>query len=326
MGLRVEPPITRTSPWRNLLPTVFRGSILAVLVLGIVCWTGLNRTSVPHARASDEHSAYTLAAPLALTATATASPSPFTYTAHETRTGTRSISHLEQVRELAQRDPWALARLGQEQYAKSIREYSCVFQKQERIGNKLRDLEEIEVRFRQDPQAVYMIWKKNADQAKRALFIDSPDFVDKKGEKLAKVEPAGALIRLVVSEVMMPIHGKRARQSSRRSIDEFGFYNTFNLLNRYNTLGRENGVLDLRYEGEGLIDGRPTFIIVRYLPYTGPNGLWPDAKMVMHLDQEWLLPTAVYSYSDRDGKELLGSYVTTQVRLNPGFTDKDFQF
>ena len=48
--------------------------------------------------------------------------------------------------------------------------------------------------------------------------------------------------------------------------------------------------------------------------------------MVLHLDQEWLLPTAVYCYADHEGKELLGSYVFTNVRLNTGLGDADFKF
>jgi hypothetical protein len=62
------------------------------------------------------------------------------------------------------------------------------------------------------------------------------------------------------------------------------------------------------------------------LPYDGPEGTYPDARMVLHLDQEWLLPTAVYSYADHEGKDLLGSYVFTKVRLNPGLTDDAFKF
>ena len=227
---------------------------------------------------------------------------------------------------LAKQDPWGLARQGKTMYERQIRDYTCVFLKQERISGKLRDVEEIAVRYREDPKAVYMVWRRNADQAKRALYVDNPEFVNDKGEKLARVEPAGALIRLIVSDIMMPIHGKRAMASSRRSIDEFGFYSTLGLLDRFNHRALEAGVLDLRYEGEGSIDGRPTYVIVRHLPYTGEDGVWPDAKMVMHLDQEWLLPTAVYSYADSEGRRLLGSYILTKVKLNPGLNDGAFKF
>ena len=230
------------------------------------------------------------------------------------------------ARSLAQRDPRALARLGRERYEGRIRDYRCVFLKQERVKDKLGEVEEIEVRYREEPTTVYMIWKRNASQAKRVLFIDTAEFLNDEGEKVARVEPAGAIIRLIVSDILMPIHGKKAHETSRRSIDEFGFKATLDLLDRYNRLAEQNGKLDFHYAGEGEIDGRPTHVLVRYLPYNGPDGIYPDAKMVLHLDQEWLLPTAVYSYADREGKVLLGSYVHTKVELNPGLGAEAFKF
>jgi hypothetical protein len=305
-----------------------RSSLLAITGLLAVALTGLNHVSMPDATAD------LFRAPVATLATERAPAAVGVWGPTSMTTGAAlagPITHsstpaLNGLAVLAKTDPWALARLGHERYQRQIRDYTCVFLKQERIGGKLSDVQEIEVRFREQPKAVYMLWRRNADQAKRALFQDTPEFVNKRGEKVARVEPAGALIRLVVSDVLMPIHGKRAGQSSRRSIDEFGFRSTFELLDRYNQLGADRGVLDLRYEGEGEIDGRPTFKIVRYLPYDGPDGIWPDAKMVMHIDQEWLLPTAVYSYADRAGTELLGSYVHTKVKLNPGLEAKAFKF
>ena len=224
--------------------------------------------------------------------------------------------------QLVRTDPWAVARLGQERYEREIQDYTCVFLKQERIDGKLRKVEKIEVRFRDAPKSVFMVWLKNADQAKRVLYQDTAEFVNKQGEKVARVEPAGALIRLVVSDILMPIHGKRAQKSSRRSIDDFGFHTTFSLLNRYNQLGLDQGALDLRYEGESEIDGRPTYKIVRYLPYTGPGGPWPDAKMVMHLDQEVVTTDrGVFLRrcgGDQTARQLRPYQSQTQSRLRPG--------
>ena len=230
------------------------------------------------------------------------------------------------VADLAGPAPMALAQLALERYERDVRDYRCVLIKQERVGGKLGPVQEIAVRFRDEPYSVYMTWLKNVGGSKRALFIDTPDYVDSKGRKFAEVEPAGAIIRLFVKKAKIPIHGKRARNASRRFIDEFGFKSTLGLLLRLNDMARKNGVLDLRYGGESEIDGRPTRFIVRYLPYTGPNGTYPDAKMVAHFDQETMMPVAVYSYADRAGTVLLGSYLFTQVELNPGLTDQDFKF
>lgn len=228
--------------------------------------------------------------------------------------------------EFARRDPRGLVRLARERCQRETGDFSCLFVKQERINGKLKEVEEIDARYRADPLSVFMTWRRGAGQAQRALFIDRREFVDGDGQRLARVEPAGALVRLVVSDVLVPIHDARAREASRRAIDEFGFRSTFELLERVNDLAAARNELDFQYAGEGAVDGRATVILVRHLPYTGAGGPYPDAKLVLHLDQEWLLPTAVYSYTDPEGQELLGSYVFTQVRLNPGLGEDDFRF
>ena len=205
-------------------------------------------------------------------------------------------------------------------------DFSCCFVKQERIDGQLKPVEEIDARYRADPLSVYMIWRRGAGQTRRALFIDSQAFVDRDGQRLARVEPAGVLIRLIISDVMAPIHDARARKASRRAIDEFGFRSSFALIERVNELAAAQNELDLRFEGEGAVDGRATIILVRRLPYAGPDGRYPNARLVLHLDQEWLLPTAIYTYADREGRELLGSYLYTRVNLDPGFGEDDFRF
>jgi len=227
---------------------------------------------------------------------------------------------------LAERDPEALVARGHERYEREVRDYRCVLLKQERVEGVLLPAEEVEVRFRQTPLAIYMIWRQNASQAKRVLFKDDPAFIDGEGNKLARAEPAGAVVRLFVRDIFMPINGEHARRASRRTIDECGFGPIFDLWERYNAKARAEGVLDVRFGGVGEVDGRPTFIVIRRLPYSGEGGAYPDAKLVMHLDQEWLLPVAIESYADESGQELLGRYVFTQVELNPGLTEADFEF
>lgn len=238
----------------------------------------------------------------------------------------REVAGAAGLAAVAAQDPMALVRLGREWYDREVREYRCVLVKQERLGDKLTELQEIELRFREQPFAVYMLWRVNADEARRALYMHGREFVDKKGRHLARVEPNGAIARLFVKDIYLPIDGPEAKRVSRRAIDEAGFRATFELLESYNAIAAEQGVLDLRYAGTGVIDGRPTFVIVRDLPYSGPRGPYPDARMVLHLDQEWLLPVAVYSYADHQERELLGRYEFTNVDLNPSFDADDFEF
>lgn len=227
---------------------------------------------------------------------------------------------------LARQDPMALVRLGRERDEKEVREYRCVLLKQERLGNKLSKVQEIELRYRESPKTVYMLWTANANQVRRALYIEDSRLVDDNGRPVARIEPAGAVVRLFVRDIYMPVHGPDARKASRRTIDECGFLATLDLLEHYNATAEERGVLELRYGGTGEVDGRLTYVLLRDLPYEGPEGPYPDARMVLHLDQEWLLPVAVYSYADHEEEELLGSYVFMKVELNPGFDETDFAF
>jgi hypothetical protein len=222
-------------------------------------------------------------------------------------------------------DPVELLRAAQQRCEQEVRDYHCVFLRQERIGNKLTQEQAIDVLYRAEPRSVYMTWTRNADRVKRALYIKGLN-LGKHGEEQVRVEPAGVLIRLVVDELSIPVSGREARKSSRYTIDQFGFHAVLARINHSNERFEKLGVLRWTYEGEGVIDGRPTYVLVRHLPYTGSQGQYPDARLVVHLDQQWQLPVAVYSYADEQEQVLLGSYVSTKVDLNPGIPALAFRF
>lgn len=224
-------------------------------------------------------------------------------------------------------DPMAVIRLGRDRFTRSVNDWRAMLIKQELLPDGLSPVQEIEVRCRTQPQTLYMLWRTNAGGVRRALYAPgSPGYIDAYGRALARVEPNGALVRLITTDVFVQIHGPDARRNSRRTIDECGFAATFASIERINALAEARGMLDLRYVGDGEIDGRPTYRITRNLPAGGPDAAFPDRRMVLHLDQQWLLPVAVYSYGDTEETQLLGSYVFTRVELNPGLDEASFAF
>ena len=168
-----------------------------------------------------------------------------------------------------------------------------------------------------------MKWVFNAGDAAHVTYIKDR-WVDGKGRELAWCKPAGAIASLFISKIKMPIHGKFAERASRRTIDQFGFLNTLDLIIRYSQKAADEGILNLRYLGGSAYAGRPTFVFERVLPYTGQERPYPDRLLVFHIDREYLLPTACLSYADDAGHDLLGKYIITDVTFNNGFTDKDF--
>lgn len=226
-------------------------------------------------------------------------------------------------RVMAQSDPLGLLRTALDRYERSVHDYVCTFTKQELVGAQLTTEQVMRVEFREAPFSVDMLWVENADKAKRALYIEGK-WTGKNGQRLAVVEPAGAIARLFVDSVKLPIDGAEAQKTARRRIDQFGFRNSLQLIIKFSEMAAERGELKLTYMGEGVVAERPTYVIERRLPYTGDDGLYPDRVLEVHLDQENLLPTCCVAYADEAKTKLLGRYLLTNTQFNVGLTDTDF--
>jgi hypothetical protein len=205
-----------------------------------------------------------------------------------------------------------------------VRDYRCIFYKRERLQDGLTPMQRIEVCYRAHPHSVSLRWLENAGDARRVIYVRGRAR-DADGQEMAWIQPAGCIARLFVSKVRLPIHGPRARAASRRSLDQLGFLGTFASLAQVHQRAAAAGELDLRCAGTGEIDGRPTYVLTRRLPYTGESGAYPNALLILHLDREWLLPVGTYMYADHAGTKLLGSYTMTDVTINVGLTDADFE-
>lgn len=224
---------------------------------------------------------------------------------------------------LAASDPLAFLRQCRQRYDRAVQDYTCTFTKQELIKKHLGPEQQMLVKFRSEPTSVNMKWILNADQADQVTYIQNR-WIDSDGKELAWCKPAGAIIKLFIKKIQQPIHGSRAETASRRTIDQFGFRTTLDLIMVYCEKAAKSGELDLRYIGPSTIDGRPTLMFERLLPYTGQEEPYPDRLLVFHIDREWLLPTACFSYADDDSQQLLGKYITTDVTFNNGLSDEDF--
>jgi len=228
------------------------------------------------------------------------------------------------VLDMAEHDPFRFLIYCKNRYAKrNVQDYTCLFTSQQRVGNEMTPIQESRVRFRENPYSVDMTWTKNATAAERALYVKSA-WKDGRGRELAWFKPAGAIIKLLVPKIKQRVDGVRAKAASRRTLNQFGFRRTLDLIIKYAKLGQDNGDLKLAYVGEGAIDNRPTYVFERRLPFNGHEQPYPDRLLRYHIDQKWLVPIACFSYADRGGNDLLGSYVFSDVRFNVGLDDDDF--
>ena len=227
------------------------------------------------------------------------------------------------IENLAERDPLGFLNLCRDHYRRTYRDYTCTSTKQERIKGKVGHEQTMAIKFREEPYSVNMLWVSGARSARHVTYI-AGRWPDDHGQEQAWCEPAGAIARIFVKKILQPINGKYANKESRRTISQFGFANTLDLIIRYSQKSYEEGTLDLRYVGRGSINDRPTLVFERRLPYTGQEKPYPARLLEYHIDREWLLPTGCFSYADDHGNELLGRYLLTDAQFNQGFTDKDF--
>ncbi len=226
---------------------------------------------------------------------------------------------------MAESDPAAFVRYCRDTFLlRGVRDYTCRFDKQESVKSKLGPVEQVAVRFREEPFSVDMQWVRNASSVSRALYVRDA-WVDKRGQQLAWFKPTGAIIKIFVPKIKQPIDGPRVKKASRRTLDQFGFGSTLDLIIKYIERAQErNDALRIDYVGESSIHGRPTWVFERHLPFTGEEEPYPDALLRYHIDQEWLVPTGCYSYADHAGRKLLGSYVISDVQFDVGLSGDDF--
>lgn len=207
---------------------------------------------------------------------------------------------------------------------RSLSDYTCVLTKQERMEGELKPAEKMEVRYREEPLSIDLRWVENVGRIRRAVYIQGRH-VTKDGREQVVVEPADAVARFFAGTVKIDVRGEQAREASRRTIDEFGFRQMVEqVLTETRQIERQTRV-KWQLDGTGLVDGRPTYVLVRYVPIVDADDENACARLVLQIDQEWMLPVELKAYADSDGDVLLERYTITKVALNPGLSEEDFK-
>lgn len=230
---------------------------------------------------------------------------------------------IETLEERAGRDPVGFLEWCLERHDRSVRDYTCVFTKQERVGRRLTEVQVINAMFREKPFSVRLDWVENADKCDQVLYVEDRWY---DGDARMAVVVPGRIARLFVPYVMRQIDGPDARKTSRRTIDHFGLRNSMLLILKYCHEAREKNIADytFTYMGNGQVDGRDTLVFERFLPYNGQDSTWPDRILIVHIDRELLVPVLCKSYADDEREQLLGSYLLTDIRINVNLPDETF--
>lgn len=230
----------------------------------------------------------------------------------------------EQIAKLLQSDPAGFLELCLREGLSRVRNFRCTFLMNTRIDGKLSGVQTIDALYRQKPRSVYFRWRDNSGGAKRMLWVKGRDLEPDGGETV-RVQPDGAL-GYIAHNVKLAVSDPRIREKERQPITSFGPDATLAQIVKDNRAAQAAKRLKLTYHGTASIDGRSTYVLIRELPGRYPANGYSDARMVLHIDQQYLVPLSIESYLDPAGKELLESDVFTKVQFNLEFTPQDFEF
>lgn len=218
---------------------------------------------------------------------------------------------------LARNEPKAVLQAALRYCESHVHDYQCVLTKQERLEGTLNQPQTIAVLLHEQPKRVLMTWVRNPGKIRRALYVEGRH-IDVVGNELFEVEPTGAIARTLVGSVMTEVRNPKREAAGLGSIDQLGFRAMLREIVRVSEAADRLGLLDLVFASEDSIDGRPTLKLVRQIRDPERVERRAAGLLVLHLDQEWLVPVSVHCYGDQAGQVLSRSYVFTDVRMNPG--------
>jgi len=193
----------------------------------------------------------------------------------------------------------------------SIKDFTAVFTKEEQVQGKILPVETTQMKLRTEPFSVYMHWIKKPHKGREVIYV-----AGKYDGKIVGHQPLGPLN---FSQRSAP-DAKSLMKRSRRPITQAGFQNAIKDIVRTTELGRQNNEILITYLGTEAIFDRPAHVIHRV--FTRERAEYPVHLGVTYIDKEWMVPVKIGGY-DRKGR-LLGVYTYSDVKLNVGLTDTDF--
>jgi outer membrane lipoprotein-sorting protein len=194
-----------------------------------------------------------------------------------------------------------------------IQDYTAHFVKRERIKDKLRDAEDIKLKF-SEPGRIYMRWVGPYVPGREILFVKGRD------QDRALIHEPRFPISLIT--VLTLPDSPLVRQESRHPITDVGLGRLIELLASHVDRALTRGELATR-ETPAVGPSDPAKAERRLelmTPKTATGYIAP--RTVVTIDLGTRLPVAVELFGAKD--ELLGSYMYKDLVVNPGLIDRDF--
>jgi hypothetical protein len=210
-----------------------------------------------------------------------------------------------------------------ERIDRDLKDYSATLVKRERIGDTLNNREYIFTKVRHEPFSVYMYFLgPDSLKGQECIYVAGQNDGNLIGH-------AGSGLRARFGAVKLKPDGMLAMQGQRYPITEVGIRNLTRRLIEVGEQDAKYGECDVQYFHNAKVDGRQCTCIQVTHPVPRKNFLFHLARIF--IDDELQLPIRyeAYTWPKEPGKqvgedELLEEYTYTNLKLNNGFTDADF--
>ncbi|MGA2193274.1 MAG: DUF1571 domain-containing protein [Nitrospirota bacterium] len=205
-------------------------------------------------------------------------------------------------------DPFEVLSSMPEAYSK-VDDYTAIFHKRERVDGELLPEENILLKFKK-PFKVYMKWLKGPHEGREALYVQGM-YKDK------VIGHEGGFFGFVTMH--MDPHGRLAMRGNRHPVTDAGIGRAIEIITSDLKKGEAANEQRLKAIGEEMLYGRKAWHILMKLP---PDGGYYAPEYDIWVDEELNLPVKIVIYGP--GGELLESYGYSDLRLNPGLSDAEF--
>jgi len=206
---------------------------------------------------------------------------------------------------------WVLLEMGLRKYD-TIKDYTCIMLKNERIGGKMQGVEKMDVKFRVKPAAIYSKWVDGPFKGRECLYnaAVSPD-------KL-RVRESGALGLLPVS---VPLTSEIAKRGTNHLFTELGMGFLLDMILKDYKKGSVAGDLTRKDVGLAQVEGTSVYVMESILKKNPSNNYYCH-RIRHYLDYTNSLEIKAEMYDWDD--QLFESYTYLKIALNPGLKDSDF--
>lgn len=212
---------------------------------------------------------------------------------------------------------WAIA--GREYFREHVADYSAVLQKREYVDGEMVGPQYMFVKIRQRPFSVYMRFLKPDElRGQEVLYIE--------GRNSGKMFAHGVGIKRIFGTLLIDPEGARAMAGNRHPLTQIGIENMLNRIIEVASADMKYAECTVEYFPGSMINGRSSLCIEVTHPQRRSNFIFHVARI--YVDDVLNIPVRyeAYDWPKQPGGEpqLLECYTYLDVKLNAGFTAKDF--